>query len=441
MEPDFYDIRTLEATTRSITLDNGEIREVEASFTWGVCVRALVDGCWGVATNEDPGKTRETLKTAVKLAEQTRGHREPFKLAPPSQAPSFSLPPVLKNPEDVSLEEKIEFLGEVEKAARLEKIKNTTLLYMESQLKVGYQSSDGADLEYTLTRTGFAVSAVAMENGDYQLGRESRFAISGMEIFDRFNARELAQKAARTAQELLEAKTARGGSFPVILDPELAGVFIHEAVGHAAEADHVLDGISILAGKIKEKVASNCVTVYDDPTLHEYGYYPFDDEGSSPTKTPVIKKGILENYLHSRETQAKLGGRPGNSRAQGLLPPQPRMSNTYIENGNSSFEELLEELKDGIYLLGSRGGQVNPGEGVFQFNAERGFLVEKGEITTPLRDVSLSGETLDILQKIELVGNDLELHQGRCGKNGQLVPVSDGSPHILVSKALVGGRG
>ena len=115
------------------------------------------------------------------------------------------------------------------------------------------------------------------------------------------------------------------------------------------------------------------------------------------------------------------------------------MSNTYIGNGDFSFESMLEEIKDGVYLIGSRGGQVNTGEGIFQFNAERGYLIKNGVLTESLRDVSLSGETLEILGMIEAVCDDLKFHPGFCGKNGQLVPVSDGSPHIFVREALVGG--
>ncbi len=192
-----------------------------------------------------------------------------------------------------------------------------------------------------------------------------------------------------------------------------------------------------------EQIASPLITAYDDPSLHEYGYYPFDDEGAESRRTTLIEKGVLKSFLHSRETAGKLGGTSRNSRAQGYLRPVIRMSNTFIAPApdGMKFEEMLGELGNGIYLKGSRGGQVNPGEGVFQFNAERGFMVENGELATPLRDVSLSGHTLEILNNVGAVGKDLELNSGRCGKAGQLVPVTDGAPHVLVRKAVVGGSG
>ncbi|HEY9245399.1 MAG TPA: TldD/PmbA family protein, partial [Candidatus Methanoperedens sp.] len=320
-------------------------------------------------------------------------------------------------------------------------IKSTNAVYSESLTKVRYTNSEGLDFEYELNRLGFAVSAVAHSESMYQIGRESRFGVNGFEFFKKYDAFELAQKAATTAVELLSASQPKPGTFPVILDQELAGVFIHEAVGHAVEADHVLEGNSILAGKIGAHIASPLITVYDDPSLHEYGYYPFDDEGAGSKRTTLIENGVLKAFLHSRETAGKLGGVSRNSRAQGYSRPIIRMSNTFISPDGMDFEEMMDELGNGIYLKGSRGGQVNPGEGVFQFNAERGFIIKNGEITAPLRDVSLSGHTLMILNNVDAVGNDIEMNSGRCGKGGQLVPVSDGAPHVLVRKAMVGGSG
>jgi TldD protein len=351
------------------------------------------------------------------------------------------LPEVLESPDDISIEDKVKLLIEIEKSARIDGISSTNAVYSESHVTVGYSSSEGLDCEYTLNRIGFAISAIAQSGGNYQIGRESRFGIMGFEIFKKHDAFELASKAGNTAVELLLAKTPKAGTYPVILDQELAGVFIHEAVGHAVEADHVIEGNSILEGKIGKQISAPCITVYDDPSMHEFGYYPFDDEGAESERTTLIQDGVLKSFLHSRESAGKLGGSSRNARAQGYARPVIRMSNTFIAPDGTKFEEMLEEIKDGIYLIGSRGGQVNPGEGVFQFNAERGFIVKNRELSTSLRDVSLSGNTLEILNNVVMVGNDLKLNSGRCGKAGQLVPVSDGAPHVMVKSAVVGGSG
>ncbi|GFO96357.1 peptidase U62 modulator of DNA gyrase [groundwater metagenome] len=440
---DFYDIRTIRSSSTTILLDNGEIREISNNFSSGAAVRALDGGSWGFVSVDDSDSLDHALISARKLAKAAKNKfpRENITLAPVEKPRLHDLPEVRECADDVSIEDKVKLLVEIEKSARIDGISSTNAVYSESHVIVGYSSSEGLNCEYTLNRIGFAISAIAQSGGNYQIGRESKFGIMGFEIFKKHDAFELARKAGITAVELLSAKTPKAGTYPVILDPELAGVFIHEAVGHAAEADHVIEGNSILEGKIGEQIAAPCITVYDDPSLHEFGYYPCDDEGAESKRTVLIQDGMLKSFLHSRESAGKLGGSSRNARAQGYSRPVIRMSNTFIAPDGTKFEEMLEEIKDGIYLIGSRGGQVNPGEGVFQFNAERGFIVKNGELSTPLRDVSLSGHTLEILNSVAMVGNDLQMNSGRCGKSGQLVPVSDGAPHVLVRRAVVGGAG
>jgi TldD protein len=438
---DFYDARVVEGTTTSIFLDNGKVEDISVDFSRGAGVRALCGGSWGFTSVDGNFDLDKTIDSAAKLAKtmDNKTPKEKINLKSSPEPEVKNTPNVKKDPRNIPIEEKVQLLKDIGESANIEGVSNTTAIYTESIVKFEYTNSEGLDCEHELTRTGFAVSAVASGNGEYQVGRESRFDVSGFELFDENDALALGESAGQTAVDLLSAKKPKGGNMPVILNPELAGVFVHEAVGHASEADLVLEGNSVFENRIGEQIASSLVDVIDDPTLHKYGYYPFDAEGVQSSKTEIIKDGILNSYLHSRETAAKLGGTPGNSRAQGYSEPVVRMSNTYIDNGESKFEEMLEEIGNGIYLIGSRGGQVNPGEGIFQFNAEKGYLVENGEISSLLRDVSLSGNTLEILKNVTMVGDDLEMNSGRCGKKGQLMPVSDGSPHILVSNALVGG--
>ncbi|MDW7731687.1 MAG: TldD/PmbA family protein [Methanolobus sp.] len=438
---DFFDSKIIEGTTTSIILDNGNIKEVSVNYTKGAGIRALSGGSWGITSADGDFDLDKAIRAAAELAigMNERSSKEKVEIMDITKPVVSNLPKVKVDPRDISLEEKVTLLSEIGKRAKLDDISSVSAVYSESTYKIMYSDSTGIDGEYDITRTGFAISAVASRNGIYQAGRESRFGVTGYELFEKHDAFGLAESAAKTALQLLDARPAKGGAMPVILDPELAGVFAHEAVGHASEADLVLEGSSILENRIGQEIASPLINVIDDPTLHEYGYFPFDDEGAQSEKTVVIKDGVLNSYLHSRETAAKLGGKPGHSRAQGHSRPIVRMSNTYIDNGTSKFEEMLEEIGNGVYLIGSRGGQVNTGEGVFQFNAEKGYLIENGELTTLLRDVSLSGKTLEILNNVKMVGDDLKMNSGRCGKGGQLVPVTDGSPHLMVSEALVGG--
>jgi len=438
---EFHDLRVIRGKSTRVVLDNGELDEISESFFQGAAIRALFGGSWGFVQTESLDDLAGKLETAKKAARRI-ARNETLKLAS-SQPGKSAKVPVKKDPSDLSLEEKVGLIREIEDAAKVEGVSSTQAVYNEVSVKTTYSSSDGRDLELEETRVGFYITAVASRSGLYQAGMESKAGTCGLELFEEVNATDLARRAGETAVALLDAKAPKGGSFPVIVDQELGGVFVHEAVGHATEADIVLEGGSILEGKIGEKIGSDLVTVKDDPSLPLYGRYPFDDEGSSSGETILVEDGVLRSYLHTRETAGRLGGVPRNARAQGCARPVVRMSNTYTAPGKDGwkFEEILDEMRDGVYLLGSRGGQVSTAEGVFQFNAKRGYLVEGGEVTSLLRDVSLSGHILEILARVKVVGNDLKFNSGRCGKSGQLVPVSDGSPHLLIEEATVGGSG
>ena len=439
MAPEFNDVRILRGSRTRIVLDNGKLEEISQAPFQGAAVRALYNGAWGFVTSDRVDGLDKEIDLAKRIARKIDRHEE-LRLAEAPAGKSIVVP-VKKDPKDLSLEEKVALLREIEDAAKVKGVSSTQAVYSELEMRVHYSSSEGLDLESKTTRMGFMVSAVAHRDGLYQTDGEGRSGVGGLELFDREDPVALAREVGETAVLLLDAQAPKGGTYPVVLDQELAGVFVHEAVGHATEGDIILAGDSCLEGKLGEKIASTLVTVKDDPSLMLNGYYPFDDEGSLAQETVLVEKGILQSFLNSRETAARLGGVPRNARSEGMDRPVVRMSNTYIANGDWKLEEILEELGSGVYLAGSRGGQVSTGEGVFQFNAKSGYLVEDGEKTQLLRDVSLSGKILETLLHVKAVGNDLKYNSGRCGKSGQLVPVSDGSPHLLVAQATVGGTG
>jgi len=436
---DFFDVRILRGSRTRIVLDNGHLEEISEVPFQGAAVRALAGGAWGFVTTDGINGLQDKIELAQRIARKI-DRRETLKLAAAPAGQSIKLPPQ-KDPRNLSLEEKVELLREIENAAKVKGVSSTQAVYSELEIYANYRSSEGLDLDSEICRMGFVISAVAHRNGLYQASAEGRAAVGGLEIFDREDPLALAREVGKTAVELLDAESARGGSCPVVLDQELAGVFIHEAVGHATEADIILEGGSCLEGMLGQRIGSDAVTVIDDPSLMQNGYYPFDDEGSKSQKTILVDRGVLNSYLHSRETAGRMGGVPRNARSQGMDRPIVRMSNTYIDNGDWTEQEILEEMGNGIYLKGSRGGQVNTAEGVFQFNAKRGYVIENGEKARLLRDVSLSGKILEILKEVRAAGNDLKFNSGRCGKSGQLVPVADGSPHLLINKATVGGAG
>lgn len=266
--------------------------------------------------------------------------------------------------------------------------------------------------------------------------------------FEKFLEKDLdstAKETANKASALLKAKQATGGRFTVVADPEHIGVFVHEALGHAAEADFVISGESVLTGKLGQKVGSEVATVYDDPSVPDgFGSFKYDSEGTLAKKRTIIEKGVLREYILNREAAAKLNLAPnGGARAQGYhFRPIPRMSNTYIAPGDYSFDELIEDIRNGIYVKGTRGGQVNIAIGSFQFLAQEAFLIEKGRVTKPLLDVSLSGLTLETLQNIDAVGKDFSVAGiGFCGKNEQSnLPVGNGGSSTRIRNVVVGGQ-
>ena len=427
----FYDVRFVRTKSLTISLENGKIEKVKYDESSGKAFRVLKNGFWGFFSTSDDIDDREGIK---KAEENAKGRGGSNICEVEVKDGKFVLKPKI-DPADVSLEEKVQLMRDVEKTLRDDSIVSTKIVYIENVRELSYRDSFGVEVHYIVPRIGMMIQAVAKDK-TLQFYSKRILKPAGYEALGD-NVFKMAEEVRNVLRGLVRARSPPSGKMNVVVDPSLGGVFIHEAFGHAVEADHVLQGSSIVADKIGIKVANDCVNVYDDPTLKEFGFYPFDDEGVKAERRVIIKNGVLKSFLHSRETSALLNGKPGNARAQGLDFPIVRMSNTFIAEGDLSFEELLEEAKDGVYLVGSRGGETNPATGYFQFNAQFGYVIRNGELAEMVRDVSLSGNTLEVLREIKL-GKGLEFDPGFCGKNGQLVPVADGSPPALI-KALVGG--
>ncbi len=425
----FYDVRILRSRTLTISFENGRVEKVKFDESFGKAFRVLKDGFWGFySTNEDI-----RIDEGIKRAMDNVVGKGDYAIA---DVEAYEGKFERKNSaEDVPIEQKVELMREVEKTLRDEHVVSTRIVYIENTRKFYYEDCNGVRVEYVVPRTGMIIQAVA-KGKSLQFLSKRILKPAGFEIFKN-NVFEMAEDVRNVLKDLVNAKGAPAGKMNVIVDPSLGGVLVHEAFGHAVEGDHVLQGASIVADKIGKRIANEKVYIYDDPTIMEFGFYPFDDEGVRARRRTIVEAGVLKSYLHSRETSAKLGGVPGNARAQGLDFPIVRMSNTFMDEGDKSFEELLELAREGVYLIGSRGGETDPATGHFQFNAQYGYIVRNGEIGEMIRDVSLSGNTLEILKNVE-IGRKIEFDPGFCGKGGQLVPVADGSPPMLI-RAIVGG--
>ena len=437
---DYIDIRTGMGENTSILMKDGNVDEINTGMSLGARIRVLNNGAWGFAYTTDLSKINEVTETAIKFSNSLKGDVTLSE----SEIIKDKIAIDVKIPfKDVSIEEKKDIMKEANDAATIEKVNSTTTSYVDSEVDELFMNSEGSQIQVKTSRVRMALNASATNGEIIQFGHGSLGGVKGFELIKNADIEEFGRNIGDKAVRLLEAKPAPSGQFPVIADPELTGVLIHEALGHAVEGDLILQNDSILKDKIGTKIASDIVNIFDDASLREgFGYYPYDVEGVKTKPNQLVKDGKLISLLNSRETASKLNMKSsGNARS--IIADQPivRMSNTYLQPGENSFEELFEDIPDGIYLKGSRGGQVDTGKGIFQFNAAEGYLIKDGEITTPLRDVSLSGNILETLKNIDAIGNDFKLSVGFCGKDGQTAPVGDGGPHTRIQNALVGGMG
>ena len=437
---DYMDIRSGEGNATSILMKDGNVDEINTGMSLSARIRVLNNGAWGFAYTTDLSKINEITETALKLSNSLKGDVTLSETDIIKDKVEIDVKTPFK---DVSIEEKKDIMQEANDAATIEKVNSTTVSYVDSEVDNLFMSSEGSEIQVKTSRVRMSLNASATDGEIIQFGHGSLGGVRGFELIEDADIEEFGRKIGQKAVRLLDAEPAPSGQFPVIADSELTGVLIHEALGHAVEGDLILQNDSILKDRIGETIASDIVNIFDDASLREgFGYYPYDVEGVKTKPNQLVKDGKLISLLNSRETASKLSMKSsGNARS--IIADQPivRMSNTYLQPGDNTFEELIEDIPDGIYLKGSRGGQVDTGKGIFQFNAAEGYLIKNGEISTPLRDVSLSGNILETLKNIDAIGNDFKLSVGFCGKDGQTAPVGDGGPHTRILNALVGGMG
>lgn len=434
---DYVDIRVNESQNNVIVMKDGKIQEIRSGNDFGGCVRVLKNGAWGFSFTTNPSQLQDAAQSALKLAKTLQSE---VKLAEIEHVKDAVKSKAKLKPSKVSLDEKKEVISDVENAACLDGIVSTTVNYVDQEGRTIFASCEGTALQVEDSRVALFLNAVAASEGVIQFGHKSTGGAAGFEVIKKEDLEKFGRTPAEKALRLLKADLPPSGKFPVVMDPELTGVFIHEALGHAAEADLILQNDSILKGKTGTAIGSSQVTIIDDASMDAFGYYPYDSEGVKTRENILVQDGVLTSFLSSRETASQLDIIPsGNARSAVDDQPIVRMSNTYLKPGSVEFEEILEDMDSGIYLRGSRGGQVDTGKGVFQFNAAESFLIENGEVSNPLRDVSLSGNILDMLLQVDAVGSDFKMGVGFCGKSGQTVPVGDGGPHIRVKEATVGG--
>ena len=444
---DYAEIRLVSETTNTASLKDGKLERAIPGQEVGVTLRILANGAWGVHSTSDIASIHQQIESTVRLAKAVAARRSsselPVQLAEVPIIQDEIHWKSVKDVRDTDLDTRIEMMQAVDEEAKDDdRIVATSTGWSDEHIHTELMTSEGMDRVWSFQRSLINGMVTARSDGEVVSYRMRHGGEGGLELIEAIDLGEMGRNAKVSALRLLKAKRAPSGKMPLVADRDLTGVYIHEALGHPCEADLVQAGDSCLVGRLGQKIGSEICTVVDDPNMRGgYGCYPIDDEGVDTRPKNLIVNGVLTEYLNHRETAHRFNIEPnGGARAQdGLHHPLVRMSNTVIQGGSHhDLDELIEDLEFGIYACGSRGGQVDTGRGSFQFAAQEAWLIENGSLTQPVKDVSVSGMTLQILNDVDGLTRDAHLASpGFCGK-GQTVPVGDGGPLMRIKEALVG---
>jgi len=434
----YTEINHIETEGTSISISKGEVERCLDSHNTASSVRCFDKGNVGFSAfnNQDFDTGIQKALESVYINTSTKR----FLADSPVIQDTIQNHP-LRNPKDLSLEEKYKFIQKIYSLVSDPCFSSSSVNFKNYTKNIFYQNSNGTNIKQIKHFTGISIGISMKDGNTLQQAYFSDGTYGGMEILDNYETKIHTIK--KRVKELIKAPKVESGKYRVLLNQNLAGVFAHEAFGHMSEADFLADNPELLKKiALGTEIAVPELNITDDGR-QEYlcGWCPYDDEGVQARRRELIKDGKINCYLQSRSTAYEMNMNPtGNGRALNpYFAPIPRMTNTYIENGSSDFETLLEELWNGIYACDMIGGMTNLE--MFTFSSAYAYRVEKGKITGLIRDVILSGSLFETMKNIIGIGNDLQHHGGLggCGKAGQNgLPVSTGSPHLLIDNVLIG---
>ncbi|MCM3875817.1 MAG: metallopeptidase TldD-related protein, partial [Thermoanaerobaculia bacterium] len=318
--------------------------------------------------------------------------------------------------------------------------------FMDQGSAVLIADSEGRLVEDIRPMTSLYVSCVAEQDGRKETNAYNVAGRADLGYYTPERLERAVKEAVSRTTILFEAVQPPAGEMPVVLAAGSSGILLHEAIGHGMEADFNRKGTSIYSDKIAKAIAKPFVNIVDEGTqTAARGALNVDDEGMPAGRTMLVENGILTTYLHDSISAKHYGVKPtGNGRRESYQhAPMPRMRSTYMLPGPHKTEEIIASVKKGIFCSSFTNGQVNIGPGDFTFYVKNGFLIEDGALTKPIKDVNIIGNGPKVLEKIDMVSDDLKIDEGgwTCGKNGQSVPVSQGIPTVRVASITVGGRG
>ena len=442
----YTEIRLEETVATRVIYRGQRLETAQETLDRGGFVRCLAaNGGWGTATFNDLAQLERKVKEALACADAIPAAR--VELAEVAPAIHMSPPQLEEDFRLVPLREKVALLKELNETmlAEEESIGSTRAIYQDRLQSVYYGNSQGTWIVEERPLIDLYCIAEAVRGNDVQSASEA--VTTANRGFEAVRGRtDMAKVAARRAREQLDAPAVKGGCYPVILNPSLAGVFVHEAFGHLSESDFVFENEEAQKSmRMGRRFGRDLLNIADsgveEPDGDLPGTHRYDDEGVPMTRTQLVKDGVLVGRLHSRETAHKLKEQPtGNARAQDYNhAPLVRMRNTFIEAGQTSFEDMISDVKLGVYALKSRGGQTCLGN--FSFSSAYAYMIRDGKVAEPVRDVILAGNLFETLQNVTAVGDDFHWdNSGRCGKEGQSMPVGMGSPHVRIENVVIGGQ-
>lgn len=442
LECDYMEIRLEDSEQLRIVMKKSKLAELSNLIESGGNVRAYKNGGWGFVVFNDLKDLEESAREAVQQANLVGKTKS-------SLADVEPIKEELKykhtgDPRLVSLSEKI---AVIKKYCQIideygEPINLSRARYLEKISMITFANSEGSFIVQEKCDLQMVISAMASQGEIAEIDYLATGSNDDINFI--YGLEDEIKKICQNVVALLSAPRIKGGIYTVILDPTMAGVFVHEAFGHLSEADELADNEKLKeVMRLGRKFGLGNLNIYDEPYPRMRGSSKYDDEGVLCQKTYLIKEGKLINRLHSRETAGKLHEKPtGNARAISYKhPPIPRMRTTVIEGGDVSFDEMIKDIKEGVYMLKPSGGKTN-GEN-FTFTSNYGYQITDGKLGKLVKGVTLSGNVFTTLKNIDMIGDDemVKNYSGGCGKAGQNgLPTTEGSPHIRIQNVTIGGE-
>lgn len=428
----------------SLGLQDGKVNRAYSNVDYGVGIRVLKGDQTGYSYSEtiDP----ESMLNAARMAANIANEPSEFHTVPLQEKLPADYYKISQKWEDVSVKDKVPFVQKLnDKVFELdEKVSKVNAFLNDETSFVLFYNSEGTITYDYRPLVNFGASCVMQRGKQVEQSFTGRSYRKGFEWLSDELVDMIANEVIEKTNILFDATKPKAGEMPVVLGAGSSGILLHEAIGHTFEADFNRKGTSIFSDKLGKKVAENFINILDDGTLeNNRGAINIDDEGNKVQKTYLVKDGVLNSYIHDRISAQHYGiESTGNGRRQSFRHcPIPRMRSTYMESGPHTRDEIIAHVDYGVYVDNFSNGQVKIGAGDFTFFVKSGYLIEKGKLTQPIKDINIIGNGPEALADISMAADDYLADNGlwTCGKDGQSVPVTMGLPTVLMKKLTVGG--